>query len=86
MAWNLEGAFVTEAFGKETTLAITYQASDEALALSLPETRLGGAITFQVNPNYSATIEYLHDEDYSTSDGGTGSDGHTATLKLAAEF
>ena len=66
--------------------AVTVQGTDEAFALSLPETRYGGAMTVQVLPNYSATLEYLHDEDYSASDGGTGNDGHTLTLKVAAEF
>ena len=85
-AWNLEAAYVTEIMSKETTLAFTMQASEEALALSMPETRYGASATVQIIPNYSSTLEYLHDEDYSTSDGGTGNDGHTATLKIAAEF
>ncbi|MAH83941.1 MAG: hypothetical protein CBB68_06200 [Rhodospirillaceae bacterium TMED8] len=85
-AWNLEAAYVTELMGKETTFAATVQGSDEAFALSMPETRYGGAVTVQLISNYFATFEYLHDEDYSTSDGGTGDDGHTATFKLAAEF
>ena len=85
-AWNLEAAYVTEIKSKETTFAVTVQGTDEAFALSLPETRYGGAMTVQVLPNYSATLEYLHDEDYSASDGGTGNDGHTLTLKVAAEF
>jgi hypothetical protein len=85
-AWNLEAAYVTEIMTKETTLAVTMQASEEALALSLPEYRYGASATVQVFSNYSTTLEYLHDEDYSTSDGGTGNDGHTATLKIAAEF
>ena len=85
-AWNLEAAYVTEIMSKETTLAMTMQASEEALALSMPETRYGASVTVQMVPNYSTTLEYLHDNDYSTSDGGTGEDGHTATVKVAAEF
>ena len=85
-AWNLEAAYVTEIMSKETTFAVTMQASDEAFALGLPETRYGASATVQLIPDYSTTLEYLHDNDYSTSDGGTGNDGHTATLKIAAEF
>ena len=85
-AWNLEAAYVTELMGKETTLAATIQGTDEAFALSYPETRVGGAVTIQVMDNASVTAEYIHDEDYGTSDGGTGDSGHTATLKVAAEF
>ena len=85
-AWNLEAAYVTEIMSKETIFAVTVQGSDEAIALSLPETRYGGAMTVQIIPNYAVTMEYLHDEDYSTSDGGTGNDARTATIKLNAEF
>ena len=85
-AWNLEAAYVSEIMGKETTLAATIQGTEEAFALSYPETRIGGAVTIQLMDNASVTAEYIHDEDYGTSQGGTGNSGHTATLKVAAEF
>jgi len=72
--------------GKDTTFAATLQGTDEALALSLPEKRYGAAVTVAVVEHFSITGEYLHDEDYSVSKGGTGNSGHTATLKLAAEY
>jgi len=52
----------------------------------LPETRYGGAITVGFVDQFAITGEFLHDEDYSVSEGGTGNSGHTATLKLAAEY
>lgn len=85
-AWTTEASYVTSLMGKETTLALTVQGTDEALALSLPETRIGGAVTVGIFDKVSVTGEYLHDEDYGTGEGGTGTDGHTATVKLAAEF
>lgn len=85
-AWNTELSYETEIMGKPTTFAATYQGSDEALALSLPETRLGAAVTVEVYDKTALTLEYLADEDYSTTEGGTGADGHTATAKLAVEF
>lgn len=85
-AWNLEASYTMPIMGKETTFAATVQGSKEALALGLPETRYGGAITVGIVDHLSITGEYLHDEDYSVSDGGTGNSGHTATLKLAAEY
>ncbi len=36
--------------------------------------------------NPSLSFEWAHDEDYSTSDGGTGDDSDTFTAQLAAEF
>jgi len=85
-AWNAEAAYTMEIMGKETTFAATVQGTKEAFALSLPETRYGGAITVGVVDHFSITGEFLHDEDYSVSEGGTGNSGHTATLKLAAEY
>ena len=85
-AWVSEASYTVDIMGKETTFAGTVQGTSEALALSLPELRVGGAITVGVVEHFAITGEYLHDEDYGTSDGGTGSDGHTATLKLTAEF
>lgn len=85
-AWNTELSYTTEILGKETTFAATYQGSDEALALELPESRLGAAVTVGIFDKTAVTVEYLADEDYSTSEGGTGKSGHTATAKLAVEF
>ncbi len=85
-AWNTELSYATEIMGKPTTFAATYQGSDEALALSLPETRVGAAVTVEVYDKTALTLEYLADEDYSKTEGGTGADGHTATAKLAVEF
>jgi hypothetical protein len=85
-AWNTELSYTTNILGKGTTFAATYQGSDEALALELPENRYGAAVTVEVYDQTAITLEYLADEDYSTSEGGTGADGHTATAKLAVEF
>jgi len=85
-AWNVEGSYTTEILTKETTFAGTVQGTDEALALGLPERRYGGAVTVGIVERFSVTAEYLHDEDYDVSEGGTGNSGHTATLKLAAEY
>jgi len=86
VAWNLEADYTLPIMGKETTFAATYQGTKEALALGLPESRYGGAVTVGIVEHFSITGEYLHDEDYSVSNGGTGNSGHTATLKLAAEY
>ena len=86
MAWNLEAAYTLPVMGKDTTFAATVQGTREARALSLPEIRYGAAVTVAIVDHFSITGEYLHDEDYSVSEGGTGNSGHTATLKIAAEY
>jgi hypothetical protein len=85
-AWVTEAAYTMDIMGKETTFAGTAQGTSEALALGLPELRVGGAVTVGIVDHFSVTGEYLRDEDYATAEGGTGRAGHTATLKLAAEF
>lgn len=85
-AWNTEIAYTTTIMDKETTFAATYQGSDEALALELPEQRLGMAVTIGIYDKTALTLEYLADEDYSITEGGTGKNAHTATAKLAVEF
>ncbi len=62
------------------------QGTNESLALSLPESRFGAAATVEILDKAAVTLEYLRDEDYGITDGGTGENGHTATVKLAVEF
>jgi len=85
-AWNLEAAYKTSINKQDLTIAATVQGTEQALALGLPETRLGGTVTLGVDESAALTFEYLRDKDYGTTEGGTGSDGHTATVVLAVEF
>jgi len=85
-AWNLEVAYTREIKGKETTFAVGYQKTDEALALELPEERILATIGVEIWKYTSLALEYLHDEDYSLADGGTGNDANAATVQLAVAF
>lgn len=85
-AWNVEAAYTMPIMNHETTFAGTVQGTDEALALGLPELRYGGAVSVAIVDHFSVTAEYLHDLDYDVAKGGTGNSGHTATIKLAAEY
>jgi hypothetical protein len=85
-AWNVEAGYTFELAGKETTLAIGYQGTDEALALELPEYRLMGSVAMEIFDGTSLAFEWAHDEDYDESDGGTGEDADIATVQLGVEF
>jgi hypothetical protein len=85
-AWNFEAAYTREIKGKETTFAVGYQKTDEARALELPEERILATIGVEIWKYTSLALEYLHDEDYSPADGGTGNDANAATLQLAVVF
>lgn len=85
-ALMVEGSFVTEFFSRQTVFALGYQTTDEALALGLPEERYLGAVSMEIFANTSLALEYLHDEDYGVSEGGTGENAHAATVQLAVGF
>lgn len=86
VAWHTEASYTAPIGERDVTFALTLQGTEESLALGLPEQRIGGAVTIPIIDPASITFEYLHDEDYSVTNGGTGNDSHTATLKFSVEF
>lgn len=85
-SWNIEAAFATELFSRETTFALGYQGTDEAVDFGLPEELYIGAISMEIFDHTSLAFEYFHAEDYDTSDGGTDDDADVVTMQLAVEF
>ncbi|MEW6593627.1 MAG: LbtU family siderophore porin [Thermodesulfobacteriota bacterium] len=85
-AFMAELAYGTEISGHEVTFALGYQQTDEALALSLPESRYLGAIRVGILDKTTLAFEYARDEDYDLAEGGTGEDGYSATVQLGYEF
>lgn len=85
-AWSTEFANTTELYGIETTFAIGYQSSMEAVDLGLPESRIIGVVGINILKGVTLTLEYFHDDDYNEEDGGTGKSAETFTVQLAYEF
>ena len=85
-AFNVEAGYNFMLGGKDATVAIAYQGTDEAFALDLPETRVLAAVSVEVMANTTVSLEWAHDEDYDPADGGTGESANTATAQLAVEF
>ena len=81
-AYQFEVGYTTSLLEKELVLAATYQTSEESQALGIAEEQYGVAATYSYLPGLAIGVEFMHQEDYSSSDGGTGLDGHNATLKL----
>ena len=81
-AYQFEVGYTTSLLEKELVLAATYQTSEESQALGIAEKQYGVAATYSYLPGLDIGVEFMHQEDYSSSDGGTGLDGHNATLKL----
>lgn len=85
-AWNVELGYTFELAGKESTFAIGYQGTDEALDLDLPEQRLLVGLSVALAEYTSVSFEWARDEDYAVADGGTGEDSDTFTVQVALEF
>ena len=85
-SWNLELGYDFALAGKEATAAVAVQNSQEALDIGLPEKRIAAALSVGIMENTALTLEWSQEEDYSTSDGGTGDDTDTVTAQLAVEF
>lgn len=77
-AYNVEGAYAFFIWQLPASVAIGYQHSYEALALSLPEQRYVAA--FEVAPfkDTSATVELRHDIDYDSTDTANGASQSSA--------
>jgi len=86
-AYNVEFDYNFNVGGVPVTAAIAYQGTDEAVALELPEERIIGGISAEIFDGTALSFEWAHDEDYSSSDGGTDEfGGDTITSQLAVEF
>ncbi len=78
-AWYVEAAYGFDISGHGSSVAVTYQESDEADGV-LVETRYGAAFGYEVIEGLGATVEYLRDEDYDDSE------VDSVVLQLALEF
>jgi hypothetical protein len=82
-AWSFELGLTGELLARQTIFSVGYQGTAEAYDLDLPQIRYLAGIRMYLLNNVSLALEYLHDEDYGVSAGGTGDDGHAGTVQLA---
>ena len=85
-AWNLELGYSFSFFGHETTAALAYQGTREALALELPRERWLLGWRIGLVKHVSLGLEWAHDRDYPARAGGTGKSAETFTAQLAIEL
>ena len=85
-ALNGELAYSTAILGLDTVFALGLQKTWESLGLELAELRYSAAVAVALVEGATVTLEYFLDEDYDSSDGGTGDDGYGFTTRLAYEF
>jgi hypothetical protein len=84
-AYALELAYTFELMGKEYTLGVAYQGTDNCGGI-LPETRLLASFGVSLWENVGVALEYAQDKDYKVSDGGSGDEADIVTVQLAIEF
>ena len=85
-AWNAEAGYNFSMLGRDSTVAVAYQGTKEALDLGLPKERFMVGWSVNIFQNTALSLEWAHDKDYSSSDGGTGENANTVTTQLAVEF
>ena len=85
-AWASELAWTTALKGHETTLALGFQKTWEAVALELPEYRCSVSAAVALFAGTTLHLEYYADTDYDSADDGTGDDGYGFTTRLAYTF
>ncbi len=81
-AFQLEAAIEVGAF----TYALTYEETDEAAFLELPEERISFGVSTQIFNVVDIALQLQRDNDYSASEGGSDNDTNSVVLQLAAEF
>jgi len=77
--WNMEVGYTFEVSGKETTVGVAYQGSDDADNF-IAESRYMGVVGVGICDGTSLALEYLHD----TFDNDDEAD--VVTAQLAIEF
>lgn len=85
-AWNIEGGYTMTVLDHETTLAIAYQGTSEAVEAGLPKYRLLGSVSVALFEDVDLSLEYAYDQDYDLDQGGTDEDAQALTAQLHVEF
>lgn len=80
IAWSVEVDYDFEISGHASTLALSYQGSEQADIIGLPESRIAAALSYEIVEGLGAAVEILRNEDYAdkTED--------ILTCQLALEF
>lgn len=86
MACHFELGTTANIANKETSFAIGYGMTNDALDLELPKSRIAAATSMLLTENFALSLEWAMDNDYSTDDGGSGDATHTMTAQVALEF
>lgn len=79
-SWLLEAACAVRLAGREVTVVVGYQGTEEARALKLPTRRLLAGLSVELATWFSPALEWARDEDYANQQVST------TTVQLAVAF
>jgi len=85
-SWMIEAAYHVALAGRDTSVALGYQGTEESLALMLPRRRTLVALSMQVSHPVAVTLELSRDRDYSVADGGSEEWITTVTVQASLSF
>ena len=84
--WSLEAAWDFEIGGKEATVAASWQRTEDAVLLELPETRWLVGLSVGLVDGVALGFEWKRDTSYDKAEGGDGKNSDAFTTLLSAEF
>ena len=84
IAWNSELAYSTELLRRETTLAVGYQKSSDALHAYLPEERYRTRASMALSDSTVFSLEYYQDREFPARNGEE--DGYGITTRIGFDF
>jgi len=85
-AAGLTAGYGYNAWGIAQNIYLGYQASREAAGMNVPKSRWLVGLGAEAWKNTSVGIEWDHDQAYSTSNGGSGSNGNLVSLRSSVKF
>ncbi len=85
-AGNIQAGYGFNAWSKNQNVYLGYQASGDAVAIFLPKNRWLVGYNVDMWKNTNLGLELDHDNDYSTSDGGTGNNSNLISFRAAVKF
>lgn len=85
-AADLTGMYKFNAWDRNQNVYLGYQGSQDAVNLYLPRSRIVAGYDVEMWKNTNVGLELNHNNDYSTSDGGTGNTSNQVHLRVGVKF
>jgi hypothetical protein len=84
-AWNVELGYDLSVMNKTTRMGLAWQGTNHTPGF-LPERRYLGTVSMDLTDSAALMLEYAHDEDYETEEGGSGDRANACTMLLSLGF